>query len=332
MPSLRVHFSADDLVRTRIRAEPDVLWELVLSLHRLQSRRPTGQPAPPVPADVTDWKSDVISALSGQALGHAVCTRLIPLVPISSYFPDFLTPPAPDGLEPGLDAVLSTPRARISVELVRLTSRSGAPSWGADLSTGDSGALHHLGHTMRAYYAAALAPRWNAITARVTREHTRLTVARTTGGIQEVLSSLRPMATWHAAERVLEAPYPVDWDLLLQGRGMTLIPSWFCCTTPVALADPSLPPVLVYPLAHDLVPAPRPHALAKLIGPTRARILTTITTGTSTTAIRSRTGISPAQVSRHAAVLRDNGLIVEARHAGQVHYTRTPLGDTLIVG
>ncbi|WP_037366285.1 winged helix-turn-helix domain-containing protein [Amycolatopsis orientalis] len=42
--ALRVHFTDDDFGRTRRRTGPDPLWELVLSLTALQSRRPAGGP------------------------------------------------------------------------------------------------------------------------------------------------------------------------------------------------------------------------------------------------------------------------------------------------
>ncbi|MGW4127282.1 hypothetical protein [Amycolatopsis japonica] len=87
--------------------------------------------------------------------------------------------------------------------------------------------------------------------------------------------------------------------------------------------------MLVYTLTHDPIPTTDPNALAKLIGPTRAEILTTITIGTPTGTIQRRTGISASQLARHTAVLRDNNLITEARHAGHTFYTRTPLGNAL---
>ena len=33
--TLRLHFTAEDLLRTRVLTEPDPLWELVLSVHHL---------------------------------------------------------------------------------------------------------------------------------------------------------------------------------------------------------------------------------------------------------------------------------------------------------
>lgn len=330
---LRIHFTGEDLSRIRVVARPDALWELALSLHRLQRRRPSGEPAPPVAGEVRHWRRSTVAHLTGRELGHRVRDQLFPLVPLSSYFPDFLTPYSGLlGLEPGLDTLLSTPRRRIGDELDRLASRSGTPSWGADLAVGRAPALHQLGDTLRGYFGAALTPVWAACRARVATEHTRLTGIGAEYDCEGLLHGLRPAAHWIAEDRVLVADYPVPLEIRLQGRGLTVIPSWFCSGTPVALADPALPPVLVYPLPHDPAPPADPAALAKLIGPTRARVLAAITTGTSTSLIQLRARISASQLSRHAAVLRDNNLITEARHAGHTFYTRTPLGNALVLG
>jgi hypothetical protein len=270
--------------------------------------------------------------LSGRPLGAAVGRCLLPLVPDSSYWPDFLTPHnGTEGLEPALETLLSTPRARIGHELDRLTGRSGAPSWGADLATGGSGALTLLGDHLRSYFTAALAPRWSDVRRHAATEHTRLIGASANGGPEDVLANL-PCAVWHPADRILQARYPVSHDVHLGGRGLRLIPSWFCATAPVVLADTDLPPVLVYPLPHNPPPAADPDALAKLLGATRARILATITVATTTATIHHETGISAAQISRHTAVLAANDLILQARHAGHTFYSRTPLGDALATG
>ncbi|MFB4308341.1 hypothetical protein [Actinomadura sp. GTD37] len=322
---LRIFFGPEDMKRTQVSARPDALWELVLSLHPLRGPRPGFGP----PADVARWRSDTLTVLSKRPLGAAVGRCLLPLVPVSSYWPDFLTPhTGTDGLEPALDTLLSTPRARIGQELGKLTSRSGAPSWGAELATGDSSALAVLRDHLRSYFSAALAPRWSDISRHAATEHTRLTGVSANGGPEDLLANL-PCAVWHRADRILEARYPVPVDVHLAGRGLRLIPSWFCATTPVVLADTDLPPVLVYPVAHRPPPAADPNALAKLLGPTRARILATITVATPTATIHRETGISPAQISRHTTVLAANDLVLQARHAGRTFYTRTPLGDAL---
>lgn len=284
-----------------------------------------------LPPELARWRADTLASLSSRPLGVAVGRCLLPLVPASSYWPDFLTPhTGTAGLEAALDTVLATPRTRIGRELDLLTSRSGTPSWGSDLTVGGSGAMALLGDHLRSYFSAALAPRWSDIGRHVAIEHTRLTAVGETGGPGELLANLRPFAVWHPAERMLQARYPVDWDVHLGGRGLHLIPSWFCAATPVVLVDADLPPVLVYPLTHKRLPVPDPTALAKLLGPARARILTAITVATPTASIHNQTGISHAQISRHTAVLAANDLILQAHHAGRTFYTRTPLGDALI--
>jgi len=59
-------------------------------------------------------------------------------------------------------------------------------------------------------------------------------------------SGLTPLFRWRWP--VLEAPYPLDKDVHLAGRGLLLVPSYFCRRMPVTFADPGLPPVLVYPI------------------------------------------------------------------------------------
>ncbi|MEU3653452.1 hypothetical protein AB0E67_11570 [Streptomyces sp. NPDC032161] len=59
---------------------------------------------------------------------------------------------------------------------------------------------------------------------------------------------LAPCIRW--ASPTLTADYPLDRDLHLRGRGITLVPSFFCAKAPVTLIDPDLPPVLVHPVGH----------------------------------------------------------------------------------
>ncbi|MFF4273396.1 hypothetical protein [Streptomyces sp. NPDC001536] len=70
---------------------------------------------------------------------------------------------------------------------------------------------------------------------------------------------LAPSIRWRPP--VLElGKYPTECDIHLNGRGLLLIPSYFCRNTPVSLADPDLPPVLLYPLHHS------PAAIQQAVG------------------------------------------------------------------
>jgi hypothetical protein len=81
--------------------------------------------------------------------------------------------------------------------------------------------------------------------------------------------TLRRSVRWRAP--VLEAAYPIDQDLHLDGRGLVLLPSFFCWRTPITVKDPRMTPVLVYPVEWHLGwdnPA-RVRSLANLLGRTR---------------------------------------------------------------
>lgn len=131
---------------------------------------------------------------------------------------------------------------------------------------------------------------------------------------------------------VLEADYPVDHTVDLNGRGLTLVPSYFCWRKPVALADPSLPPTVVYPVEHRPATTGRvsDEPLAALVGSSRAAVLDVIGIGATTSQVARRVGISPATASHHATVLRNAGPITTDQRANHVLHSLTRLGEDLL--
>src|SRR5207248_8381234 len=127
-----------------------------------------------------------------------------------------------------------------------------------------------------AYYRVALAPYVPVIGRRLGRIRDSHSRRLSSGGIEELLGSLTPFR-WRYP--VLEADFTHDFDLHLEGRGLLLVPAFFCVRYPVKLFDPGLPPILVFPVTHDpawLVRDPSggcSGSLAQLIGATRAEIL-----------------------------------------------------------
>lgn len=72
-----------------------------------------------------------------------------------------------------------------------------------------------------------------------------------------------------------------DQEIHLSGRGLLLVPSYFCVNGPMTMFDPELTPVLIYPVGRqpDTLPFQRdarPEALGALIGDTRAVVLEVI--------------------------------------------------------
>jgi DNA-binding transcriptional ArsR family regulator len=361
---LRIVFSNEDIGRTRVAPAPDPVWELVLSLHLLQDR---------LRDDVTaGWRREVQDTLRRD--GHLAHMRLLlGLNPPRGYFPDFLTPyDSLFGLEAGLEAVRSTPATRLRRDVSLVAATNMMPAAAPALARGEPDVLRHLTDSMERYGEVAIEPYWPRLRAAVEADRARRTRALLDGGTEGLLSSLRPVMHWDPGLLELEVPdYPTNRELRLEGRGLLLVPSFFCSRTPVALVDPSLPPVLVYPIdrlggvlangngTEDGSPARnmflqtglgrlgmgRPgapgdgasaatgrEALSALLGRTRAAVLEAVGGGSSTGEIARRLGISQAAASQHATVLRNAGLVLSQRDRNTVLHTLTPLGQAMLDG
>ena len=322
---LRIHFSATDLVRTRVGTRLDPMWELVLSVH--QVTRPESY--------FGSW-----SRLSRRRLAEARLLRdaelLATLAPSRGYFPDFLTPAdRPAEFEAGVETALSTDKHRLRAEVGRLNGGRGAGPWLDDIAAGRPAALHRLGLAMRRYHRTVVSPHVDQAAEITGRWVARLAHRTLTHGVDAVLSRLGPATRWRTP--VLEVDYPVRRDLHLEGRGLSLVPTFFGVNHPITLADPLLQPVLVYPVSREpfWLPGggrPQVDALSELLGETRAAVLRLMDVELTTTALAARTRTSPSSVSRHTAVLRRAGLITTRRSGTSVLHLRTPMGNGLVHG
>ncbi|MEV0725128.1 winged helix-turn-helix domain-containing protein [Micromonospora purpureochromogenes] len=331
---LTIHFSQEDILRTRVAPAADPIWELVLSLHLLQGR--TRDPL------MAHWRRGVARELRRDVTSRQL-RLLFALNPPRGYFPDFLTPyQSVAGFEAGLDAVRSTPIDLLNRDLTVLAGTNSLPSSAAALARGEPEVLQLLTDSMTQYRSVALEPYWGRIQAAVEADRNRRARALLDGGAEGLLASLRPTMRWDSG-RLEVHDYPDRRELHLDGRGLLLVPSFFCARTPVALLDPALPPVLVYPVDRlgGLVPAPGEgagpnregsgrEALAALLGRTRAAVLEVSDDGCTTGEVARRLHISPAAASQHTAVLRNAGLLVSQRDRNTVLHTLTPLGRAML--
>jgi DNA-binding transcriptional ArsR family regulator len=321
---LRIHFTSTDLARTQVMETPDPMWEMVLSVHMLHARYAL--------IEFADWRHQVRRDLRRHDLARTTQT-LAALAPDGSYFPDFLTPSEGLlGVEEGIEAVVATSSTQVRRELTILHERIPTPSWTWEVV--DHPARDDLGRELGRYHRRAIAPYWSTMCDRAAVDRATRTRALRTGGVPALLNSFRPHMRWTSP--VLEVNSPVDRDLHLEGRGLTLIPSHFCWNRPVPIANPELPPTLVYPIGRDpqwfdpTPPKTHDNPLARLVGPTRAAILRATTTGPNTTEIARRLDISRATVSQHTAILREAGLITSHRHNNNVLHVITALGTSLL--
>ncbi|WP_314171435.1 ArsR/SmtB family transcription factor [Streptomyces winkii] len=322
---IRIHFGADDLARTQVASAPDPLWETLLSLHLLQERE--GKTV------FGRWRERTRSRLP-----VSVRNLLFPLAPPRGYSPDFLTPAeSADGLEAGLEALLSTPRERLRTDMRRLAASRHVPVWARDV--GPRG-LERLADAVSSYHELALAPYQSQIRGHVEADRAERAQRVLNGGVQGLLDGLHPNLSWQPPVLELRGTR-VNRDMCLHGRGLRLVPSFFCRRNPVTLRDPALQPVLVYPVQHqpgwaDAHTEGRRQTesgqspCAALLGRTRAAALEVVASGCTTSELARRLNVSPATATHHTAVLRDAGLITSHRAGGNVRHTLGTLGSALL--
>ncbi|MDT0443935.1 ArsR/SmtB family transcription factor [Streptomyces johnsoniae] len=314
---LRIHLTGEDLARIRIAEGPDPMWETMLSSHRFRDRRAQHIYGP--------WR------LAARRRIRALPGTLRALVPPTGYFPDFLNPlAAQEGWDSAVEALRATPRRRLAADIALLAAgQPSLPHWVRLLADGEREAVEQLVADLERYRRAALdAAVWQRVQADVDADRAVRVRHLLAGGAQGLLAGLRPVLRWNPP--VLESDYPVRRELFPGGRGLLLVPSYFCGRQPVTYADKELTPVVVYPVEHAAPPRPSPSALGRLLGGTRARVLGCIEYGTTTGELARRAGVSPASASQHARVLRDAGLVRSVRRGSEVLHTLTPLGADLL--
>ena len=322
---LRVHFTAADLTRVVLAPHSDPMWDIVFSAWRLRERGWALGHHP--------WARALESTPRPHlAPVHAGRRVLDVLAPMGPYFPDFLTPPdGRHGLAAGLDALRHTPRGELRAQLARLAGGDALPLWAASVGDGDPAALTRLAATLHAYHQVVIAPHARIVEQGVAADLAHRVHRLTTGGVEALWASMSPVVRWRPP--VLEVEYGIDRELRLCGRGLRLVPSYFCRHTPVSFANPDLPPVLVYPIAQEFawLPAARSGgSLDDLVGATRGAVLRTVGPGSTTTQIALRVNTSLASASRHTATLRNAGLLRSERDGTAVLHTLTPLGRSLL--
>jgi DNA-binding transcriptional ArsR family regulator len=303
------------------------MWEVVCSLCRLQSRE--GE------AIFGTWRRDAVTRLSRPDSG--LLPTLRSLVPLGPCIPDLLTPADPGGdPEDAIDMVLSTSPRRLRHALTTLSGVTALPSWTVEPADGKRMPLHQLGRALHGYFDATLAPVWQDLRGQVDAD-VRVRVRQLVGGGSEALLRGLPTARWEPP--VLLFPCPADRDLYLAGRGLRLVPSFFCWRRVLTLVDHALTPTLVYPVRRrsaGLLTATADDTgdptLSALLGRTRASILESLAdaVGRSTSELAESVGVSVPTSSQQISVLRAAGLIVSRRDGRRVLHSATRLGRALV--
>ncbi|MFB4309525.1 ArsR/SmtB family transcription factor [Actinomadura sp. GTD37] len=320
---LRVHFSDRDFRHVRLARSADPVWEAFLGLHVLTTSLAR------LPRRLHPWRRRAVQRLRDDDL-RAASRLLRDLAPAdAAYFPDFLTPAeSAEGMAAALQTLRATPGARLARELREAARYRTLPGWTRRLASGDRALLDQVADAVLHFHTRLIAPDWSEVEATVAADWERR-METLEGGPVAMLGTLAPF-TWR--DPVLTAPYPVNADLRLVGRGVRLVPSFFCHTAPIAIADPSLPPVVVYPVRGEPREPGTRHAdaLATLLGTGRARVLSALTVKFTTGSVAVRLGMPASTVSGHLKVLRDAGLVHSERDGAHVVHRLTGRGRHLL--
>lgn len=310
-------FTAEDVARIRFAFSP--LFELVMSLIVL---RAPGSHALHLP-----WVRVTRQSAAGLDL-----RELFALVPIHGGTADFLAPPPASPL-PGfaeeLAAVRATPPSRVAADLAAVP---GLPETVLHRIAADPpAAISRLADTLQAYWDIALAEHWPRIQALLEADVLWRSRRIAIGGAAALFQDLHETITWNHGR--LTAADPHQYTGSLAGEGLLLVPSLMSWPGVRKMVEP-YQPMLAYPARGvatlwETGTPPAPHALAALIGQTRAALLTALAQPASTTALARDLRVTPGAVSQHLSVLSEAGMVARSRVGRQVLYRRTRSGDML---
>jgi DNA-binding transcriptional ArsR family regulator len=335
-----LRFQPADLLQCRFAVSP--LGEVTDALRFLAraSRRATpGEDGYHLP-----WQRQVRPLLAGLGIGP-----LLAVMAIGGYQPDFLNP-VPDSpfaeIGPEIDRVRATATSRVAAELARALALPGAPGSGRDahprpgaaraladypwLADDPAIARDTLADMLEAAWTALIEPWWPALRDVLDADITYRARRMANAGIAATIGELSEHVSLSADGVLRFDPRGEPLEVDLSGREIVLIPSVFAWPGAGMGWDP---PSVIYP-ARGIFglwePGARsPGDLARLIGKTRAELLTALADPASTTGLAARTGVPVSSVSDHLAVLRATGLVATTRTGRSLTHQRTTLGATL---
>ncbi|MET9498059.1 DUF5937 family protein [Streptomyces sp. NPDC006552] len=323
---IEFRFVVGDLARTSFAYSP--LQEAVYSLRcwRDPARYPHQRP----------WLRRL-----GPAFRRQDTELLTALIAPRQWIPDFLTP-RPDRPRPGfaqqLTALGRTPPRELAPAFAAAYGAAPLPDLVRQGLADPAAFLARIVGALDAYWSACLAPDWwprvHAVLEADLAHRGKVLAEEGAGGL---FTSLDPRLSWSGDVLTLvkkfdRHPWP-EADIRIGGRGLVLVPTLFALGAHTMI-DPGLPPLLSYPARgratiSETPPPVSDEALARLLGPARARILHLLADPASTTELAHRLAVTPGAVSQHLAILYDAGLLLRTRSGRSVRYRRSELGERL---
>jgi DNA-binding transcriptional ArsR family regulator len=272
-----------------------------------------------------DWREAHVAAFEARLADDPVGAAVLRHAFGPSWSADFFTvpPAAPDlGLDEELEYLESLDDDRIRADLEFATG-----PLPRELTA--TGLAHTAAEILRWTWTHTVRDEWPR-RLRVLRADVVSRIARLgSGGWSAALDGIAPGVRWldNGRLQVNAHPYP---PRDIRGRDLMLLAahsrgSWVSWHLPDRFA-------VVYPVTGIFAgaPAPLPEPLVRLLGRTRARILATLATPRSTSALTAETGLPLGSVGGHLRVLLDAGLLERRRSGREVLYWRSVAGQALV--
>ncbi|GAB3001730.1 winged helix-turn-helix domain-containing protein [Streptomyces pseudoechinosporeus] len=324
----RIHFTAEDLARTRVATTIGVAAETFDSVRLLKDRDAS--------LAFRRWHVSVRGRLGGQAGPlAALMPKRGPLIDAMSLMGDTAS------VDEAVDNLMAAPRALMCLELENIDFHPADRSWARTLMDGDREARLQVAAALRACHSVTVAPYWSRVRSHLSEVRAGYVGAMADGGVEQLLTTLcGPLVRWRPP--VLEVVHTRNADIHLNGRGLVIAPTMFS-TRQVELLypplDPSRAPILAVPTLRGTsldtalwegVGESTAPSLDDLLGRTRAAVLRAAVGGCGTTELARRLNISPATASHHATALRNAHLVTTRREGKAVLHTVTSLGIALL--
>jgi DNA-binding transcriptional ArsR family regulator len=312
----------DELLAVRFACSP--VWETVSAIRSFVDQRSRAYHEP--------WHRLVKGRIKQLDLVPLLATQ-----PLHGFVPDFLAPPprvAWPRLRDQLSEIRATPTEQVAHELeLCRQSVDGQEREVLDrMLTDPAGARELLAARMHSAWNELVAPFWLRVRMLLAREIEERSRTLAHHGLRQVVDELHPRIRWTTDGVSIEDLH--ETTVRVGNRGLVLMPSAYLWPNVASIVDPPWQPTIAYPARgiEELWESPPPpsEALARILGRTRALVLSSLDRPLSTTALAALIELSPAGVSRHLLALRDAGLIAATRRGHEVRYARTPLGTALV--
>ncbi len=315
-------FHTEALTRVRFAISP--MFEMTRSIQALKDPASAALHLP--------WVERALPAVADLDLSPLFALQSAP-----SYNPDFVNPPPSSPLvefEDELATMISTPASQIAAEVRYAYRGARLPRVLEPFVSDPKRSIRGLAELMREYWERTHAAHWPRV--RSLLEHDVLYRSRqiADGGTARLFCDLDPGVSWNDGVLRIDCG-ECEEDLDLDERGLLLVPSVFVWPKVTILTLEPWQPTLAYPARGiGMLWSPEesgaPDALERLVGRTRATLLTALDSPRTTTELAGEMGLTPGGVSQHLTVLRDAGLVCGRRVARSVLYLRSPEGDTLV--